>query len=428
MTLNLTPAREALDALQADHLAQVQAASAANDAEVADLKSKIATLEARPKPLVHLVQSGDTLTSISRAYGPTVEQIKDWNDLTSDTIVVNDVLFLIDGHDEPDVEPEPTPAGQFPGDPGPGKFLVGVASSGQSIDRVREREKYIGMKMGFRQFLNGGISDLAVPNGPFAADVKRDLAEKRIPIESCKPGIEALAAHRFEAELVAFFKWYQAELVRLDEYGVFIDHHEPGNDWLADNNNLPVMAKHHADWAEAQRWVRRCMNKAVKRSESRIIFVGALMTYEWSAIGIKQWGHPDQMDPGMDPENPSQHVLDLLCGDHYAPKLDASTLENSQLSGLVASGKKWKVGIGLTELGVRQGNPNGGKVLKALLDKAGPEGYNFRLVVYWDSNAGKGGQPQPDLDQQWVLNEANGTLQVWKAWCLANGVNPNAPA
>ena len=45
----------------------------------------------------HTVVSGDTLYSLSRRYGSTVNQIKTWNNLTSDTIVIGQRLRVTSG-------------------------------------------------------------------------------------------------------------------------------------------------------------------------------------------------------------------------------------------------------------------------------------------------------------------------------------------
>jgi membrane-bound lytic murein transglycosylase D len=42
----------------------------------------------------HTVQAGDTLYSISRQYGVTVEQLRDWNDLPNNTIAVGQKLRI----------------------------------------------------------------------------------------------------------------------------------------------------------------------------------------------------------------------------------------------------------------------------------------------------------------------------------------------
>jgi N-acetylmuramoyl-L-alanine amidase/LysM domain len=43
-------------------------------------------------PSAHVVAAGDTLWALSRRYGVTVDQLRRWNDLTSDLIVVGQVL------------------------------------------------------------------------------------------------------------------------------------------------------------------------------------------------------------------------------------------------------------------------------------------------------------------------------------------------
>ena len=45
--------------------------------------------------IYYTVKSGDTLYSIARRYGISVAQLKDWNQLTSNTIHVGDMLFIV---------------------------------------------------------------------------------------------------------------------------------------------------------------------------------------------------------------------------------------------------------------------------------------------------------------------------------------------
>lgn len=54
-------------------------------------------LTATPNPdgsIIHVVQSGQTLTDIAKAYGVTVEEIKKLNNLTGDAIYVGDKLLI----------------------------------------------------------------------------------------------------------------------------------------------------------------------------------------------------------------------------------------------------------------------------------------------------------------------------------------------
>lgn len=68
----------------------------------AELADALTALDERPRllariaeledPSRHLVRSGDTLWSLARTYGTTVTQIRDWNGLVGDVIVVGTTL------------------------------------------------------------------------------------------------------------------------------------------------------------------------------------------------------------------------------------------------------------------------------------------------------------------------------------------------
>lgn len=76
-----------------------QLASPEGQAELADAAD---ALEERPRLLAriaeledpdrHLVRGGDTLWSLARAYGTTVTQLREWNGLTGEVIVVGTTL------------------------------------------------------------------------------------------------------------------------------------------------------------------------------------------------------------------------------------------------------------------------------------------------------------------------------------------------
>jgi hypothetical protein len=104
---DFTPTRTALDALED----AVVAEEAEVLAELDVAQDRVAELEAalanQPKPKVHLVQPGETLTYIAALYGKTIAELSDWNDLDDpNEIMANDVLYLVDGYDEPDPVPE----------------------------------------------------------------------------------------------------------------------------------------------------------------------------------------------------------------------------------------------------------------------------------------------------------------------------------
>ena len=57
---------------------------------------------ARPAPLEHEVVAGDTLSKLARHYGVTVDELRDWNGLSGDLIVVGQVLVVGHHADEAD--------------------------------------------------------------------------------------------------------------------------------------------------------------------------------------------------------------------------------------------------------------------------------------------------------------------------------------
>jgi spore germination protein len=63
------------------------------------------------EPIYHVVKSGDTLWLISLAYGVSVTEIKELNNLTSDMIFVGQVLLIIAGNEvEEEIKDEKNPA------------------------------------------------------------------------------------------------------------------------------------------------------------------------------------------------------------------------------------------------------------------------------------------------------------------------------
>lgn len=150
---DFTPAWNVLQELEDEVVREEAELLAENDAEVAELNRQIAALQAevasfntRPKPKVHLVQAGDTLTSIAAAYSTplspvTVASLKDWNDLPSDTIRVDDILYLTDGYDAPDPvpDPEPEPAQDYPA------YSIDISALGTDAN-VTEKQKVDGHK------------------------------------------------------------------------------------------------------------------------------------------------------------------------------------------------------------------------------------------------------------------------------------------
>lgn len=62
----------------------------------------------------HAVVSGDTLWDIARTYGVTVTQLRQWNGLNTDLILVGDVLYVAELAEAPKPKPRPEPVGYQP--------------------------------------------------------------------------------------------------------------------------------------------------------------------------------------------------------------------------------------------------------------------------------------------------------------------------
>ena len=380
---------------------------------------------ARPEVAAAITAGADALDEVARL-NATVAGLE--TSLSAATIARDAALGVVAQRDADiaalkkriaELEGGPTETtGRFPGDPGPGKVIVGLATTRGDLTQLQQREQALGSGLAFRVYDNGGIGDLAVPGGPIAKKVLRDHAAGRITVCSPKPGIEALAAHRHETELVAFFRWLE------QQPGVtyVTVHHEPENDWTADHGNLPAMAKHAADYREAQRWVRACLNKAAGGKPKRTVFIGSLLTYSWTAQGKAKFGPVDQWNPGLQADG--AHVWDMAGGDHYEPAYTAGSLDTLKWRDFVASVKSWGCLPAITELGINNGNAKGGQVLAAFLKKL--VGYGVPLVLYFDSKAGQGGALQSNPKDWWLLTDANGTLPAFAEFAKAVGVNPNA--
>jgi hypothetical protein len=297
---------------------------------------------------------------------------------------------------------------RFPGDPGPGKAIFGVAVTGMNRTMLGEQERAAGSKLAFRQYDNSGISDLAVPNGPVATRIKRDHAEGRVPVVSPKPGMAALANHQYGPQLEAFAKWCEAQ----PGITILIVHHEPEND----------QGFTGASYAEGQRWVRTCINKGAGGKPKKLMFIASLMTYAWTPEGRAKFGDPNLNNPGKQADG--THVWDMVGLDHYEGSPAAKTLLTKKWTDAVASIKAWGSRVAITELGVVQSNPNGGAVLSAFLDEL--HRLDAPVILYYSSAGGAGGKPQPNPDDWWVLTNRNGTMPAFAEAIRNRGVNPNA--
>lgn len=317
----------------------------------------------------------------------------------------------------PPPAPTPPPAqARFPGDPGKNRAVFGIAPGQDSRANLAATEKAVGLgPLAFRQY-HGGSADFAVPNGVLAQQILLDHAAGRVPVISPKPGIEALAAHQHGPELEAFFGWTES----LPHYTFVIVHHEAENDWKGDS--LAQYVTHAADYRAAQQWVRTCLNKAAKGKPKKTAFLGSLMSWSWGG-GAASFGPPDNWNPGRQADG--SHVWDVACLDHYLPSYTGTTLETPQWLKAAASIKNWGCLLGITENGVNHGNKNGGAILAAFI-KRFIEFYGGAVYLYFSSDAGPGGKPQPNPLDWWILTDANGSLGAFRDGMKAYSKNPNA--
>lgn len=316
----------------------------------------------------------------------------------------------------------PQPTGpvmsRFAGDPGPGKAIFGVAPGQDSRTSLIELEKTVGGPLAFRQY-HGGSADFAVPNGVLAKAVQKDHAEGRIPVISPKPGLEQLADHMFETQMVAFFKWLEAQ----PGITIVIVHHEGENDWKADFNNLEAYKLHQNTYRLAQRWVRQCITKAAGANPKKIVFIGSLLSYSWSKQGRAKFGDPEGWNPGK--REDGRHIWDVACLDHYQPSYTGTTLETQQWIDATKSIKSWGTLLGITENGVNWGNKNGGKILGAFI-KRFVEFYDGVIYLYFSSSAGPGGKIQENQSDWWTLSTVNGSLDAFVSAYQKYNYNPMA--
>lgn len=314
--------------------------------------------------------------------------------------------------------PSPTPtSNRFAGDPGPGKAIFGVGPGQDSRANLATLETAVGGKLAYRQY-HGGSSDFAVPNGVLAKAVRQDHAEGRIPVISPKPGIDRLAKHEFEKELIAFFKWLEAQ----PGITYLIVHHEGENDWPNDFNNIAAYKLHQDAYRKAQRWIRQCLTTAAGANPKKIVFIGSLLSYSWSSQGKAKFGDPEGWNPGKRVDG--RHIWDVACLDHYLPSYTGTTLENAQWKASVVSIKNWGCLLGITENGVNHGNKNGGRVLAAFIKRL-IEDLGCVIYLYFSSSAGPGGKVQPNEADHWTLTDANGSLGAFREAYAKYNYNPN---
>ena len=276
----------------------------------------------------------------------------------------------------------PACAPTFPGDPGVGRVLLGVAGTD-----IASLEQATTTKLAHRIYFNKGISDFAVPNGPIARAVRAEQAAGRIPVVSAKPDVTATATGRYDRQLRAFFAWADA----LPKVTFLIVHHEPEND--AVGKPAAVRLEAAADFRAAQRRVRADLTAATHGHPKHVSFGGSLMTYTLTAQGAARLAPIDDYFPG-------RGVWDWAAWDQYDPA-PARPLEDAKWKAALAKSAQWGVRPAVTELGVRPTDPQGAGKVAAFYTHAVTAHVAF--VLYFDSPADKG----------WVLTGP--TRTTWSA-------------
>jgi hypothetical protein len=271
-----------------------------------------------------------------------------------------------------------TATGAFPGDPGTGRVVLGVAGT-----NITGYEQGTTAKLAHRLYFNKGIADLAVPNGPVAKAIVAEQAAGRIPVISEKTGIAATATGAYDAQLKAFFAWADAR----PKTTFVIIHHEPENDALGQG----VAAQHllAANFRAAQQHVRAALSAATGGHPKHVSFGGSLMTYSLSAQGRAKFAPIDEFYPGPG-------VWDWVGWDQYN-EIPSRPLQDTLWQAALATSTRWHARAAVTEVGVRPEDPQGSAKLAAFYHQA----ILLRLpfVLYYDSNLNSTGTG-------WTLNRA----------------------
>lgn len=275
-------------------------------------------------------------------------------------------------------------ARSFPGDPGAGQVVLGVAGT-----NIAGYEQGTTSKLAHRIYFNKGIADLAVPNGPVARAIRAEQAAGRIPVISEKTGIADTAAGRFDAQLKAFFAWADA----LPKTTFVIIHHEPEND--AKGQGAAAQHVLAANFRAAQQHVRAALSAATGGHPKHVSFGGSLMTYSFSAQGRAKFAPVDEFYPGPG-------VWDWVGWDHYN-EIPSQPLQDTLWKAALATAARWHVRAAVTEVGVRPEDPQGTAKLAALYHQAIT--LQLPFVLYYDSNINSTGTG-------WALT--GGTRSQWQ--------------
>jgi hypothetical protein len=320
--------------------------------------------------------------------------------------------------------PAPVPgplAGRFPGDPGPGHVIVGLAEDEEA--KMTALQKALGKPPARREYSQGGSGtdngiDAIRPGGETERFIKQNWAAGRVPVVSFKPGQEQMAAHQFHDQLVGFCKRTNDAAKAAGKVVIVIVHHEFENDWKSDAGNLTKYPQHQATSRECQRWFRACLNEACGGRPSNIAFAGCMMTYSWSDQGRKKFGDPNGWDPGKTADG--HHVWDMLGLDHYDSRA-GSLLKSPMLVAGLAACKAWGVLPAIFEVGVKGSDPQGGAKLTEMF--AAIVSLGLVVLLYFSSHPAN---PTNPLDG-WDLVPDHGSRQAFSALATSPvAVYPNA--
>lgn len=287
--------------------------------------------------------------------------------------------------------PPPSTAARFPGDPGPGRILLGVATAGGNLPRVDEHEKAVGRRLVRRRYLNNGMTDLAAPIRKW---ITEDHKAGRIPAPSIKPGpFGTIASGKWDTQIRDYVGWAEQQPLPIFQ---IIDH-EPENNL----KGQPAQAQHDgaAKFRADQQHMRALIDEVTGGKPKRLSFGGSLLGYNWST-GARSGPTPLLALP--DEWFPGAGVWDWCGIDHYIQK-SGGTVFDTKWNDAVVSVKKWGVPLAVTELGIRSSDPQSPSKLVAFYAKVVELG--GVMILYYDSDTNS-------TAEGWILTGAQ--LEAWR--------------
>ena len=373
-------------------------------ATVAGLEDSLAAATAelnaiKNPPAEYTVQAGDTLIGIARRHYVQWTDIQAWNGMGTSTVINPGKVLKLRApvatpQPTPAPTPQPAPTARFPGDPGPGRILLGAATRGGNLARIAEHENATGRRLVRRRYWNDGTVDL---DGPVRQAVLEDHRAGRIPAPSIKPGpFGTIAGSQAAQDKVrAFVQWAEQQP---HPTWLIVDH-EPENNL----KGQPADAQHAgaAKFRADQQTIRQIINDVTGGKPRRLSFGGSLMGWNWATAAHTGTSAilamPDEWFPGAG-------VWDWCGIDQYAQKAGGPILD-TKWKALVPQVKGWGVPLAVTELGIRSADPDSGQKLLGFYDQLIAAG--GVMLLYYDNDANSTGEG-------WILDDRGGQLTAWR--------------